>query len=564
MPTLSINRVPFSYSGSTMALSVLCGQSAPDGVEGLYLRSFRNGEQPVLRLAATRDGKDVALTAHQEPTRLMLSDGSGGEIEICFEGPRTLRLRGRGGVVLSVRQANPMTLAFIKNDRAVELNVSIIRRYLVDVINGRLVVRQPWKFRQTEKDIAADVLPDENGTWEAAIDEFSSAWEPRGRTAFPECLSKARSEFDAWIAPLSAAPAAYARARELAGYTLWGNVVGPEGFLKRPTVLVSRNWMAHVWSWDHCFNALATVSSHPDFAWDQLLAIFDHQDELGALPDYIDLSYVQYNYGNPPIHGWTVMEMIARNPAAATAERLQTMYTKLERLVGFYRTYYGVPGKSLLFYRHGWDNGWDNSSMFDEGGPVWAPDLMAYAVSLCDALQVLAHRLGRYAEAVKWKREADTLLQALVEALWNGDRFVARHIEDDRVVATEAIETCMPIIIADRLPKDVQSLLAGRLESFMTEYGLASEQVSSPKYASKGYWRGPIWAPVVYMAVSGLERCGREDLAMKLTRQFCELCDRHGFPENFDACTGEPLCDPSYSWTASVFLLLAERLAKRV
>jgi len=194
---------------------------------------------------------------------------------------------------------------------------------------------------------------------------------------------------------------------------------------------------------------------------------------------------------------------------------------------------------------------------------VWAPDLMAYAVSLCDALHDLARRLGRPGDAAKWKSAADALLQALVGALWNGDRFVARHIEDDRVVTTEAIETCMPILIVDRLPNDVQTLLVRRLESFLTDHGLASEQVSSPKYRSKGYWRGPIWAPVIYIAVSGLERCGREDLARKLTRQFCELCDRHGFPENFDACTGEPLCDPSYSWTASVFLLLAERLARR-
>ncbi len=52
------------------------------------------------------------------------------------------------------------------------------------------------------------------------------------------------------------------------------------------------------------------------------------------------------------------------------------------------------------------------------------------------------------------------------------------------------------------------------------------------------------------------------ELADKISERFCKLCSRSGFAENFDALTGEALCDPAYTWTASVFLLLSQRLAK--
>ena len=47
-----------------------------------------------------------------------------------------------------------------------------------------------------------------------------------------------------------------------------------------------------------------------------------------------------------------------------------------------------------------------------------------------------------------------------------------------------------------------------------------------------------------------------------VSERFCRLCGRSGFAENFNALTGEALCDPAYTWTASVFLLLAERMNK--
>ena len=50
---------------------------------------------------------------------------------------------------------------------------------------------------------------------------------------------------------------------------------------------MSKHWMDKIWSWDHCFNALALAAGAPGLAWDQLQVVFDHQTAEGALPDSI-------------------------------------------------------------------------------------------------------------------------------------------------------------------------------------------------------------------------------------------------------------------------------------
>ena len=47
-------------------------------------------------------------------------------------------------------------------------------------------------------------------------------------------------------------------------------------------------------------------------------------------------------------------------------------------------------------------------------------------------------------------------------------------------------------------------------------------------------------------------------MADEISDRFRKLCERSGFAENFDALTGEGLRDRAYTWTASVYLLLAE------
>ena len=72
-----------------------------------------------------------------------------------------------------------------------------------------------------------------------------------------------------------------------------------------------------------------------------------------------------------------------------------------------------------------------------------------------------------------------------------------------------------------------------------------------------GYWRGPIWAPPMMFIIEGLRRGGETAFAAELAERFCKVCEKSGFAENFDANTGAGLRDRAYTWTSSVFLILA-------
>ena len=106
-------------------------------------------------------------------------------------------------------------------------------------------------------------------------------------------------------------------------------------------------------------------------------------------------------------------------------------------------------------------------------------------------------------------------------------------------------------------------MMAERVKEHLTEWGLATEPVSSPLYESDGYWRGPIWAPSTAIIEDGLRSSGFHELADTVSDRFRRLCERSGFAENFDARTGAGLRDRAYTWTASVYLSLAADHVRR-
>lgn len=559
MVNYDINDVPFSTFGSYMSVSVLTGWRVRDDVAGLWARSHHNGTDPLFRITATLEGGEAATKADATPTLLRLAGDGGGTIEMCFDGPGTLRIRGTGlGVALTPAKGAG---AYATTDKLMTINVrAAIRRYQVECLAGKLSLEQVV-LANGRKAPRLEVAPGEGGNWEIAIDEFGSTWVPRERADFDACAAAQAGQFEAFLAAMPPAPDNLTEARELAAYVDWSATVNPEGLLGRPAMLMSKNWMCNVWSWDHCFNAMALAPGHMGLAWDQMLVMVDHQDSFGCLPDSVNDVEKHYNYSKPPIHGWTVGEMLRRAPAPSD-DVLEALYGSISRQVGWWLTHRRYEGDVLPYYLHGNDSGWDNSTMFDKDVPLIAPDLAAFLVVSCDELAELANRLGRPGEASRWRDQADRLLKALLEVLWREDRFIALATHAKTPVICDSLIPCMPLLLGKRLPKPIIETLVASLRRFLTEWGLATEHPSSQAYADNGYWRGPIWAPSTYIAVCGLERCGQYELAREVAERFCRLCAKSGFAENFDAVRGLPLCDHAYTWTSSVFLLLAERLCK--
>jgi glycogen debranching enzyme len=218
----------------------------------------------------------------------------------------------------------------------------------------------------------------------------------------------------------------------------------------------------------------------------------------------------------------------------------------------------------MRVYTHGNDSGWDNATVFDVGFPIKSPDLAAFLVIQMDVLAEVAQRLDKPDEAEAWRRRADHLLERMISLLWKGDRFITIRAFDGAITEhSDSLFNCLPIVLGQRLPPTIRLQLIRNIQRYLTPYGLATEHVDSPLYEDDGYWRGPIWAPSTMLVVDGLRACGEAALAADIARRFCNMAKASGFPENYNARTGEPLRDRAYTWTSSVFLILAHEVLSK-
>ncbi len=558
-----IAQTAFSYFGSYLSIMIpgaspMIGSPAPLG-PGIYLRIHRcaTAQRNVFLLGLLDDhGQPGKTVASATPEALTLT-GPCGLVSLCFSGTETLRVRGKGPRLRLQIPARPGVIAHPAGENRWVVNARpSLARFLFEPMHGGVHVGETINPAGT-KVINVELVPDAHGHFDAAIDVFQSTWIPRVRSPFEECVAGVEGEFHRWLDTMPPAPASLAMARVAAAYTNWAAVVEPDGFFRRPAMLMSKGWMDQVWSWDNCFNAMALCGGNPQLAWDQLWLMIDHQDDFGAFPDALNPLFRHYNFSKPPVLGWALGWMMAETPGFFCENRLQEIYEPLGRWTRWWLEHRTAPGETLPHYLHGNDSGWDNSTMFDAGAPLIAPDLAALLILQLETLGDLADALGKPREAAWWRERAAAMLEALLQELWRADHFIARRQHDGFEVHCESLIPIVPIVLGQRLPADVLAALIRQIPEFLTEHGLATEKPSSPHYATSGYWRGPIWAPSTLLIVDGLRCCGEQALAEDIASRFCAMCAGSGFAENFDALSGRGLCDTGYTWTSSVFLLLA-------
>ena len=350
----------------------------------------------------------------------------------------------------------------------------------------------------------------------------------------------------------------------LTWYNIWSSFVRAEDVYKRDTMLMSKKGMSAVWSWDHCFNALALARCRDtEFAkskaLDQFSAPFWLQTKKGILPDmWNPHNITKWGITKPPIHGWCFSRLMDR--FEFSDEELKTVYGWLEALTNWWTENSDSDRDGIPEYPMGCDSGWDNSTLFDLGYFVETPDLPTFLVLQMNTLARIARRLGNEDAAASWEKKAKVMLDCLIEHSWNGEHFVAKlsHTHEHQENPTSLL-ALMPIVLADMLPKDILDKQVKILEeNFLTDNGLATEMPSSREYNHDGYWRGPIWAPSTYLMVDGLNRGGYKELAKTIAARYCRMSSEraHGNYENFDALTGEGLRAPGYTWSASVYMIL--------
>ena len=552
--------VPASVPDSWLSLAREIDYTPP----GFYIRtchSVRDGSTFGIELL---DAKGVPVAGEPSSTpALTVIQGRSARLECVFGAGGSVRLRVRGGRVrLTLQHIKGYgPVIFAHNADRIQATLSAVAgQFAVTRLTGRMTLDAPWQGDRVEHGII-ELVPTAGDWAELAVEAMQSTWPAtQHNETFAEVVARRETEFSAFLKPLPTALPGHEQTRALAGCILWSCLAPPRGIVVRPVMLMSKHGMPRVWSWDHCFNAVALAGSHPDLAWHQFQAFVEHQDADGCYPDSCNSVRSEWEYCKPPIHGWALARMIEwADPGTA---RLKEAYEPLVRWTRWWLNARDQDGDGLPEIHHGNDTGADNSTIMNLGMPLATPDIAAYLVIQLESLAQVAERLGRRWDAALWREQSTRLLQRHFALQWRaGEPCAIRPGHGALPQPGDALQPWMTVVLGERLPAAKQKACVKALSRFRCCAGLATEALTSPLHERDGYWRGPVWAPYTLLACDGLRRMGQQKLASAIAADFAGNCRSAGFAENFAADNGAPLRDRAYTWTASVYLTLAQHLS---
>ncbi|MCE5344442.1 MAG: hypothetical protein LLF96_12790 [Eubacteriales bacterium] len=303
---IPMEKVSFSIPGSYLTLRFMrrawFGRELEGLPEGVYLRLVHSIGRPLcFRLIPLKNGEPCPYTAQCMPD-CMVFTAEGGMLRCSFEDGDTLIVHGEGlGLRLDMP---PVTYEYAEplTQTRCHINTSASRaQFMISVIQGQMLLDAPYG-QQCSEYIHCDLTPDEGGVMRAAVEAFTTVWQERSYLCDMDATCRhLRIKFNDFCERFPTPPERYREAMQLALYILWSSVVAPRGHLKRRGVLMSNSWMTNVWMWDSAINAMALSMGDAELAFDQLAVAFDHQQETGLIPDYINPHDIMWNFTKPPV-----------------------------------------------------------------------------------------------------------------------------------------------------------------------------------------------------------------------------------------------------------------------
>lgn len=554
---LRFGTVPFSYPGSYMAFSY--PQDDAEGNEHtLTVRNIHGkfaDQDNYLLYFVNLNGEELPgeVTATETELHLKFREK---ELYICFQNEDTVWIKSNAKVMLRKRRHGVYDRVMCHDYGTWEVTGEDAS-LMFEVHSGWMENVSVWAEDGIScKEARAVMLPGENGEFICQMTLCGESYTAPVSSSYEEAADAAKVKFEEYYAGFAVKDPKYRDAVREAVYILWSSIVKPEGYVKYPAILMSKNKMNMVWSWDYVINALALAGQDPQLAYDQFLAMAACQDETGTYPDCFSAKTMIRGFVKPPVQGFALRKLFAVHKPEP--ELMEKLYASVSAFTSWWFNYRGRKD-GIPEYLHGNDSGWDNSTVFSLGLPVKSPDLCTWLIEQMDFLSETALELGRVSEAEEWKQKSSHLLSHMLDYFVKDGQFTAYKIPENSPVQSDSLLMYIPLLLGKRLPEEVrQSMLDRLLETtrYFTPYGLASEPLDSPWFVEDGYWRGAVWPPTAWIFTEILMRNGKYKEAYRNAESFCEMCAQQGFFENYSALDGHGLRDSGYSWTAGAFMIL--------
>ena len=528
----SIGSQVFSRAGSYLGVAARPARHAKPrdigrrGTAELCLVSGRGGaagQSPTLmKLFPTRGGVRLPYALSASATELTLSTDYG-SVRLCFAEPELLLIRGENGLGLLL-EANfgiHQTLRR-RGARSWESPHSGCCCLVYTALSGELRMDAPYDMDTLSTPrVRGALAPDADGAFLLAVEEFRAFGYVRAAyPSYEEGLRSAAADWEACLAAMPAAPA-FAAGRERAAYQIWSMLTAPSG--RAPRRQIWRTFGRTANTFEGCLCAAACGGDLP-LAIELLRSQLDQQSPNGQLPVFCDDMRGLFQSVVPPAQGWALECLMRGHDLAAEVPEAQrlALYEGLSRYVAWFDACRDADG--LPCYEGGDECGLEGSPVFSAQMRVLLPDLSAFLALLEEKLGDLAGMSGRGAEAASWYARSRARIRRMLDAFWNGRRFVGRVPGSGEVVETESLLFYRPLILGKRLPQAVLRAMAEDLSEgngFLTPAGFLSQRMTSREFSRLRPGAGRIVPMENALVISGLRDAGLTAEAQRAAERFC-------------------------------------------
>ena len=506
-----------------------------------------------MQLVPVHHGEEIAYAIETKPTELLLHTAYG-DIKCCFAEPSLMLMQGENELGIRFETMLPGHGVIRKRgESAWERPVSTVSCFTFNAVKGKMEMDPKWEMeRLSTPYVRGEIFPAEDGAFLLSIEETQDCGYVRDAyPTYEEGLAAVKADWESFYSKL---PGAEDKNKERAAWALWAMIERPSGRLTKSILHSAFSKIAPVWK--ACLMTGAMAGNLP-IASDILLGQVDQQAENGQIPGFFDhTNYDALNAG-PPLQGWALKQLMKKNDlkVALSKEDLQKLYDGYAKWAAWFDAYRDDDNDGIIQTEGMLEAGSEDSPIFSKYYIVDLPDINAELALLEEAVGDLAGMLDLTEEKDKWYAKSKDRIQKIVEKFWNGERFVGFDHETKAVIGTASLSFYRPILLGDRLPKDVVDKMAEDLafaKGFLTPYGFLSHHMGCKDYTRLSVEGGSILPWDQILIATGLADAGQTELAKEAAAAYCKGLLQPA-SSNFNSSVGFDSAD-----TAAAYFLLSE------